>query len=135
MLRGLRRLRRRRLLIETTCALARTATLAVGLGAFVVLVEAALYLPPSWRLGLLGAILLCSLTVPGLRLWWRVRDGLPLHRVALDVERRAPELSQRLVTALELGIPNDDFHRFHSAQLLEATTVEAFIACFAEASP
>ncbi len=125
MLRGLRRLRRRRLLIETTCALATTATLVVGLGAFVVLVEAALYLPPSWRLGLLGAILLCSLTVPGLRFWWRVRDGLPLHRVALDVERRAPELSQRLVTALELGIPNDDFRRFHSAQLLEATTVEA----------
>ena len=125
LLRRLRRLRRRRLAVEAAFALTTAATLAVGLGAGVVLVEAALYLPPSWRLVLLGVILLSSICLPGFRLWWRVRDGLPLHRVALDVERRAPELSQRLVTALELGIHDDGIRRFHSAQLLEATTVEA----------
>ncbi|MDP6017725.1 MAG: hypothetical protein QGI32_16635 [Candidatus Latescibacteria bacterium] len=125
LLQRLIRLRRRRLFLESALALMLAAALALGLGTGIVLLEAALYLPPAWRLGLLAGLVAISLAVPAVRLWRGLRDGLSLHRVALEVEDRAPELSQRLVTAFELGDQRRESGPVHSAQLLEATTAEA----------
>ncbi len=118
-------LRRRRLFIELTLAASISATFAIALLAVVVGLEAVFYLPSAWRLGLLGIIAVFSTVLPGWLLWRRLRSGLSIGHVVLDVERRAPELAQRLVTALELGEPDDSTPRFHSRQLLEAVTGEA----------
>ena len=124
LLRQLERLRWRHLAVEVTRAMATAATLAIGLGAAVVLLEAVLYLPSIWRFVLLAAVVVATSMLAGWRLLPLLRGGLPLRRIALDIEQRAPELSQRLITALELD-PTDGVRRFHSVQLLDAATAEA----------
>jgi hypothetical protein len=124
LLQRLLQLRRRYLAFEITRATATAAALITGLGAGLVLVEAALYLPSTWRIVLLAAVLLTGIIWPAAQLRCLLPGGMPLRRIALQVEQRAPELSQRLITALELG-PADGVHRSDSAQLLEAVTDEA----------
>ena len=123
LLQLLLRLRRRQLIFQLFQAAAMAAAMVVTCGAVAVLLEALLYLPPMGRTLLLVAILLAAAS-PAARLWQLWRRGLPLHRIALDVERRAPELSQRLITSLELGA-TDGVQRSHSAALLDAATTEA----------
>lgn len=125
LLHRLAQLRRRRLAIDAGRTLATTLTLVFATGAVLVWLEAALYLPSAWRFTLLAAAALLSLILPGLQQFRRMRGQLSLHGVAIDVERRVPELAQRLLTALELGNADAAMRRAYSAQLLEAATREA----------
>lgn len=135
LLRRLRLVRRRRLLIELAATLIAAAALGVVLGAFVVLMEAVWYLPSIWRFALLGLLLVVMGALPARYLWRLLRRGLSLHDVALDIEGRAPQLRQRLITALQLGAPSPEqsgepagspaVRRGHSVQLLAAVTAEA----------
>lgn len=123
LLRRLQQLRRRRLQLELVTSLAVAVTLGATVGLCIVLVEALWYLPSEWRVALLVVLLAATVAPPVNRLWALFRRGPSLHDVALDVERRTPQLAQRLITALELE--DGDNHTSHSPQLLAAATTEA----------
>ena len=122
LLARLRRLRRRRLWLVAATALvagvslgAVTAVLAVGM-------EALLYLSPPWRTALLLLVAAAGAGAAA-RVLWPWRRGLPLRAVGLSVEERAPELSQRLMAALEVG--GGPRSRLYSPELLGAAASEA----------
>lgn len=121
----LRALRRRRLAVEALRAALAALTAVVAGGVLWVVAEALLYLAPPWRLGLGAAVVLAAAALAAGCLWRPLRRDRSLHRVALDVEARVPELAQRLITALELGDPAAGRGRLHSAELLGAAAAEA----------
>ena len=122
LLRRLRRLRRRRLLLEAARALVAGLCLGAAAGVLAVGVEALLYLSPRWRTGLL-LLAAAAGAAAAARILWPLRGGLPLRAVGLAVEERAPELSQRLMAALEVG--GGPRSRLYSSGLLAAAASEA----------
>ena len=122
LLERLRRLRRRRLLLDAATALVAGLSLSAVTGVLAVGLEALLYLSPPWRTGLL---MLAAAAGAGLsaRILWPWRGGLSLRAVGLSVEERAPELAQRLMTALEAG--GGPRSRLYSSELLAAAASEA----------
>ena len=123
LLARLQRLRRRLLLIRIGGAICAVVGAALGVGAVGVALEAGLYLAPAWRL-VLVVVITAAAVAGGARALWPLRHGLGLHTLALDIERQAPELAQRLITALELGSP-ERRHGLYSSDLLAATVAEA----------
>ena len=122
LLERLRRLRRRRLLLDAATALVAGLSLSAVTGVLAVGLEALFYLSSPWRTGLL---LLVAAAGAGLsaRILWPWRGGLSLRAVGLSAEERAPELAQRLMTALEAG--GGPRSRLYSSELLAAVASEA----------
>ncbi len=122
LLERLRRLRRRRLLLEAAAALAAGLFTAVAAGVLAVGLEALLYLSSPWRWGLI-LVAAAAAAAAAARILWPWRGGLSLRAAALTIEDRAPELSQRLMTALEAG--GGPRARLYSSDLLAASASEA----------
>ncbi len=122
LLERLRRLRRRRLLLEAAAALAAGLFTAVAAGVLAVGLEALLYLSSPWRWVLILAAAGAAAAAAA-RILWPWRGGLSLRAAALAIEDRAPELSQRLMTALEAG--GGPRARLYSSDLLAASASEA----------
>ena len=122
LLERLRRLRRRRLLLEAATALVAGLSLGAVAGVLAIGLEALLYLSSPWRAGLLLLVAAAGSGL-GARMLWPWRKGLPLRAVAQAVEERTPELSQRLMTALEVG--GGPRSRLYSSDLLAAAAAEA----------
>jgi hypothetical protein len=99
----LERLRRRRAALAVGEILLEALLFAAAATVVLLVVEALAYPAPAWRVPLVLLALAGSLgaaLVRGRPHWRCLRS---LHRLALDVEERAPELRQRLITALQHG--------------------------------
>ena len=110
---------RRRALVLT---LAAGLTLALAAGAILVLawvgIEALIFLSPPWRTGLGLMALMGSGAILALFLHRHLPALISPPRFALFIERRCPQLGQRLISALELPADADG----HSPELLAAAT-------------
>ena len=99
--------------------------LATGLGLALLWVacEALLFLSPAWRLTGGVFVLFAAGTVSALFLRRTLPVVLSQHRFALFVEKRYPQLGQRLISALELSAAEGPVHQ--SPELLAAATQRA----------
>ena len=109
-------LRRRALALTLAAGL----TLALAAGAILVLawvgIEALIFLSPPWRTGLGLMALMGSGAILALFLHRHLPALLSHRRFALFIERRCPQLGQRLISALELPADADG----HSPELRAA---------------
>lgn len=121
---GLSRLRRR--LVFYTCAglLLQAATLAVALLLVAAGVESLLFLSPALRSALLLVVVAAPVAAVAAGMWRRLPELLSLRRLGLYVERRRPDLKQRLISTLELWT-NPRAGRIYSRELLALTVSSA----------
>ena len=103
------------------------AVLALATGLVLALLwiacEALLFLAPAWRTALGALVLLGSAAAVALFLRHTLPIVLSQHRFALFVEKRYPQLGQRLISALELCAAEGSVQQ--SPELLAAATQRA----------